>query len=67
MDEPYYVGYMIGNQDIGLDLNVNVQGMTGPVSYYHSAGPNMQVNHSNRVVIQDQQGLSKHGSGKWGS
>ncbi|OGN92907.1 MAG: hypothetical protein A2Z71_05240 [Chloroflexi bacterium RBG_13_50_21] len=53
MDEPYYVVYLIGNQDIGLDPNDDVQGMTGSVSYYHSAGPNMPVNHSNRVVIQD--------------
>jgi predicted enzyme related to lactoylglutathione lyase len=35
MDEPYYVGYQVGNQDIGLDPNGFNQGMTGPVSYYH--------------------------------
>jgi predicted enzyme related to lactoylglutathione lyase len=35
MDEPYYVGYKVGNQDIGLDPNGYKQGMTGPVSYYH--------------------------------
>jgi predicted enzyme related to lactoylglutathione lyase len=35
MDEPYYVGYQVGNQDIGLDPNGFSQGMTGPVSYYH--------------------------------
>ena len=35
MDEPYYVGYKVGNQDIGLDPNGYNQGMTGPVSYFH--------------------------------
>jgi predicted enzyme related to lactoylglutathione lyase len=35
MDQPYYVGYKIGNQDIGLDPNGYNQGMTGPVGYYH--------------------------------
>jgi predicted enzyme related to lactoylglutathione lyase len=35
MDEPYYVGYKVGNQDIGLDPNGYSQGMTGPVCYYH--------------------------------
>lgn len=35
MDEPYYVGYKVGNQDIGLDPNGYSQGITGPISYYH--------------------------------
>jgi predicted enzyme related to lactoylglutathione lyase len=35
MDEPYYVGYRVGNQDIGLDPNGFNQGMTGAISYYH--------------------------------
>ena len=34
MDQPYYVGYKVGNQDIGLVLNGFDQGMTGAVSYY---------------------------------
>jgi predicted enzyme related to lactoylglutathione lyase len=35
MDEAYYVGFKIGDQDIGLDSNGHKQGMTGPVGYYH--------------------------------
>ena len=35
MDEAYYVGLKIGDQDIGLDPNGHKQGMTGPVGYYH--------------------------------
>jgi predicted enzyme related to lactoylglutathione lyase len=35
MDTPYYVGYRVGSQDIGLDPNGFSQGMTGPVGYYH--------------------------------
>jgi predicted enzyme related to lactoylglutathione lyase len=34
-DEPYYVGFKVGDQDIGLDPNGHSQGMTGPVGYYH--------------------------------
>ena len=30
MDEPYYVGYTVGGQDVGLDPNGHGQGMTGP-------------------------------------
>ena len=31
-DEPYYVGFKIDNQDIGLDPNGHKEGMT---AYYH--------------------------------
>jgi predicted enzyme related to lactoylglutathione lyase len=34
MDEPYYVGFRVGDQDIGLDPHGHSQGMTGPVGYY---------------------------------
>ena len=33
-DEPYYVGFMVGDQEIGLDPNGHNQGMTGPVGYW---------------------------------
>src|SRR3990172_519647 len=35
MDEVYYVGFKVGDQEIGLDPNGHNQGMTGPVGYYH--------------------------------
>jgi len=35
MDEPYYVGFRIGDQDIGLDPNGFKQGMTMPLAFYH--------------------------------
>jgi predicted enzyme related to lactoylglutathione lyase len=34
-ESPYYVGYKVGNQDIGLVPDGFNQGMTGPISYYH--------------------------------
>ena len=34
-DEPYYVGYKVADQDIGLDPNGHAAGMTGPVPYFH--------------------------------
>lgn len=33
-DQPFYVGFKIGDQEIGLDPNGFVEGMTGPVSYW---------------------------------
>ena len=35
MNEPYYVGYNVNGQDIGLDPNGYKKGMTGPINYYH--------------------------------
>ena len=33
VDSPYYVGFKVGDQEIGLDPNGHQQGMTGPVGY----------------------------------
>lgn len=35
MDEPYYVQFNVGGQEIGLDPNGHGKGMTGPVGYWH--------------------------------
>ncbi|MFB7221172.1 VOC family protein [Streptomyces sp. NPDC056227] len=35
MDEPYYVGYRVAGQDIGLDPHGHSKGMTGPLAYWH--------------------------------
>ncbi len=32
-DQPYYVGYKVGDLDIGLDPNGHNKGMTGPVAF----------------------------------
>lgn len=34
-DEAYYVGFRVGDQEIGLDPNGHDKGMTGPVGYWH--------------------------------
>ena len=34
-DGPYYVGFKVGDQEIGLDPNGYSKGMTGPVGYCH--------------------------------
>jgi predicted enzyme related to lactoylglutathione lyase len=35
MDEPYYVGFDVAGQHLGLDPHGHSKGMTGPVSYWH--------------------------------
>jgi predicted enzyme related to lactoylglutathione lyase len=37
VDQPYYVGYKVAGQDVGLDPNGHRKGMTGPVTYLHVA------------------------------
>jgi predicted enzyme related to lactoylglutathione lyase len=34
-DTPYYVGFTVGGQEIGLDPHGHAKGMTGPVGYWH--------------------------------
>jgi predicted enzyme related to lactoylglutathione lyase len=34
-NEAYYVGFKVGDQEIGLDPNGHNQGLTGPVGYWH--------------------------------
>jgi predicted enzyme related to lactoylglutathione lyase len=36
-DTPYYVGFKVAGQDIGLDPNGHAQGMTGPTPFFHIA------------------------------
>jgi len=35
MEQPYYVGFNVNGQDIGLDPNGHAQGMTGRWPYWH--------------------------------
>jgi predicted enzyme related to lactoylglutathione lyase len=34
-DQPYYVGWNIAGQDVGLDPNGHRTGMTGPTPFWH--------------------------------
>jgi predicted enzyme related to lactoylglutathione lyase len=34
-DQPYYVGFSVGDQEIALDPNGHSQGLTGTVAYWH--------------------------------
>jgi predicted enzyme related to lactoylglutathione lyase len=35
VDQAYYVGYKVGDQDIALDPNGHAKGMTGATAYWH--------------------------------
>jgi predicted enzyme related to lactoylglutathione lyase len=35
VDEPYYVGFRVDGQELGLDPNGHARGLTGPLGYWH--------------------------------
>ncbi len=35
VDQPYYVGFRLGDQEVGLDPHGHRIGTPGPVSYWH--------------------------------
>jgi predicted enzyme related to lactoylglutathione lyase len=37
MDEPYYVGYHVDGQDVGLDPHGHSKGLAGALAYWHVA------------------------------
>jgi predicted enzyme related to lactoylglutathione lyase len=36
VDSPYYVGFRVGGQEIGLDPNASKMGITGPVPFFEA-------------------------------
>jgi predicted enzyme related to lactoylglutathione lyase len=35
VEQPYYVGFQVDGQEVGLDPNGHRNGMTGPLGYWH--------------------------------
>ena len=64
MDEAYYVGFKVGDQDIGLDPNGHKQGMTGPIGYYHVDDLKKTLKSLLDAGAQAQQDVKDVGGGK---
>ena len=60
-DAPYYVGFKVGNQDIGLDPNGHKQGMT---VYYHVDDINKSLQGLVETGAQVQQEVRDVGGGR---
>jgi predicted enzyme related to lactoylglutathione lyase len=63
-DEAYYVGFMVGDQQICLVPNGHKQGMTGPVGYYHVDDIKKCVQVLVEAGTQVQQEVKEVGGGK---
>jgi predicted enzyme related to lactoylglutathione lyase len=63
-DERYYVGFRVGDQEIGLDPNGHNQGMTGPVGYYHVDDIKASLQRLLDAGAQTQQEIKDVGGGR---
>lgn len=64
VDQPYYVGFQVGDQQIGLDPNGHNNGMTGPVGYWHVADIKETLQRLRAAGAQVQQEVKEVGGGK---
>lgn len=63
-DAPYYVGYRIGDQEIGLDPNADKQGITGPVAYVEVSDIKTSLKSMQEAGAQIHQDVKDVGGGK---
>jgi predicted enzyme related to lactoylglutathione lyase len=64
IDEPYYVGFTVNGQDIGLDPNGHAQGMAGPVAYVHVADIDSTRQALLDAGVEDVQPIREVGGGR---
>jgi predicted enzyme related to lactoylglutathione lyase len=64
MDQPYYVAFSAGGQDVGLDPNGHARGMPGPVGYWHVDDIRTCVEQLREAGAQVQQEIHDVGGGK---
>jgi predicted enzyme related to lactoylglutathione lyase len=64
MDQPYYVGWKVAGQDIGLDPNGHEQGLTGPVAYWHVDDIQQTLNALGAADAEAKQAVKDVGRGK---
>lgn len=63
-DAPYYVGYKVGDQEVGLDPHGHSQGMTGPVGYLDVEDIRASIQTFVDAGAQVQQDVKDVGGGK---
>jgi predicted enzyme related to lactoylglutathione lyase len=64
VDGPYYVGFRVGEQEIGLDPNGHAQGLSGPLAYCHVADIQASLQTLLEAGAQPQRPVSDVGGGK---
>src|SRR4051812_2021502 len=64
VDSPYYIGFSVAGQDIGLDPHGHSKGMAGPVAYWHVADIKASLQALVDAGAEVQQAISDVGGGK---
>jgi predicted enzyme related to lactoylglutathione lyase len=64
MDQPYYVGFSVGDQEVGLDPNGHGKGLTSPVGYWNVADINQSLKLLLEAGAEMQQPVNDVGGGK---
>src|SRR5216117_1389034 len=64
VDGAYYVGFRVGDQEIGLDPNGHNKGMTGPAAYCHVTDIKKSLQSLLDAGAVAQQALKDVGGGK---
>jgi len=64
MDEAYYVGFRVGEQEIGLDPRGHAQGMSGPVGYWQVEDIERELERLVAAGAQVQQPIKNVGGGR---
>jgi predicted enzyme related to lactoylglutathione lyase len=64
VDETYYVGFRVGDQEIGLDPKGHNKGMTGPVGYWHVSDIKKSLQSLLDAGAQIQQEVKDVGAGR---
>jgi predicted enzyme related to lactoylglutathione lyase len=62
-DAAYYVGFRVGDQEIGLDPNGHRKGMAGPIGYYHVADIKTSLQQLLDAGAEVQQAITDVGGG----
>jgi predicted enzyme related to lactoylglutathione lyase len=63
-DEPYYVGFRVGDQDVGLDPNGHKKGMAAPVAYVEVDDIQRRLDELVDAGAETQQPITDVGGGK---
>lgn len=63
VDGAYYVGFRVGDQEIGLDPNGHGKGMTGPLGYWDVGDIKSSLQSLLDAGAQAQQGVTDVGGG----
>jgi predicted enzyme related to lactoylglutathione lyase len=64
LDQPYYVGFRVGEQEIGLLPNGHATGMGGPLAYFHVDDIKKALEALVKEGAQIQQPVKDVGAGK---